>query len=117
MSNELESKFQNRVINLLRKRKCYVYKNAQSMYTEKGRPDLTVCIPIKVKHLREIFDDDMTVGLYMGLELKRKGHLNEVSDAQLIVGHKIEEAGGIWLLADDISIIEQVTDRLINNDV
>ena len=95
----LESKVQQDVMKRLRKLGCYVYKNAQNMYTEKGRPDLTACVPVKMaNNIR---------GLFVGIELKRPGHLNGVSEAQEVVGRAIVKAGGIWILSDNADCIEK----------
>ena len=94
----LESKVQQDVMKRLRKLGCYVYKNAQNMYTEKGRPDLTACVPVKMAN-------DIR-GLFVGIELKRPGHLNGVSEAQEVVGRAIVKAGGMWILSDDADYIE-----------
>lgn len=94
----LESKVQQDVLKRLRKLGCYVYKNAQNMYTEKGRPDLTACVPAKI--------GDNTYGLFVGIELKRPGRLNGVSEAQEVVGRAILKAGGMWILSDDADYIE-----------
>lgn len=103
---ERERKVQERTMRIVRKYGGYVYKNAQSMYTEKGRPDLTACVPTTLKKLTEIFGEDAEVGLFVGLEIKRDGHLGEVSDAQEIVGRKIKKAKGIWLAIDDTDLVE-----------
>lgn len=95
----LESKVQSDVMKRLRKLGCYVYKNAQNMYTEKGRPDLTACVPVRG-------NGDSIVGLFVGIELKRPGHLKGVSEAQEVVGRAIRKAGGIWILSDDADYIE-----------
>ena len=95
----LESKVQQDVMKRLRKLGCYVDKNAQNMYTEKGRPDLTACVPVKMAN-------DIR-GLFVGIELKRPGHLNGVSEAQEVVGRAIVKAGGIWILSDNADYIEK----------
>ena len=59
-----------------------------------------------------MFGEDATVGIFVGLELKREGHLNEVSDAQLIVGNKIKQAAGLWFAIDDSDIVEALMKRL-----
>lgn len=106
MATERERKVQERVMRVVRKYDGYVYKNAQNIYTEKGRPDLTACIPVPIKTLIEMFGEDATVGLFVGIELKRPGHLNEVSTAQEIVGGQIKKAKGLWLAVDDSDVIE-----------
>ena len=95
---ERESRLQEKIMQRLRASGIYVYKNAQNMYTEKGRPDLTACVPAKI--------GDNTYGLFVGIELKRPGRLNGVSEAQEVVGRAIMKAGGIWILSDDADYIE-----------
>lgn len=106
MATERESKLQARIMQIVRKHGGYVYKNAQNMYTEKGRPDLCACIPTKLSTLAKMLGENATVGIFVGLELKREGHLNEVSDAQIIVGNKIKQAKGLWFAIDDSDLVE-----------
>lgn len=106
-----ESTLQAKIIKNVRQQGVYVYKNAQNMYTEKGRPDLTLCVPTKIKYLREMFGDDFVIGVFVGLELKREGHLNEVSDAQQIVGRQIQDAGGFWFAIDDADVVDALIRR------
>ena len=68
---ERESKTQSKAINLLRKKGCYVYKNAQNMYTERGRPDLTACVPVTLETLNKLYQPKDTIGLFVGIEMKR----------------------------------------------
>jgi hypothetical protein len=103
---ERERKVQERVMRVVRKYGAYVYKNAQNIYTEKGRPDLTACIPVSLKKLAEIFGENATIGIFVGIELKRLGHLDEVSKAQEIVGKQIKNAKGLWLAVDNAEVIE-----------
>jgi len=106
MATERERKVQERTMRTVRKYGGYVYKNAQNMYTEKGRPDLTACVPISIKNLVKMFGEDAKVGIFVGIELKREGHLGEVSEAQTIVGNQIKKANGLWFAIDDSDIIE-----------
>lgn len=114
---ERESKTQTRVMQLLRKNGCYVYKNAQNMYTEKGRPDLTACIPVTIKQLQKVFGDDMKIGIFVGIEMKRPGKVNNISEAQEIVGRQIEKSGGLWFHVDGTDEIEGLLKVLEVNDV
>ena len=109
---ERERKVQEKVMRIIRKYNGYVYKNAQNMYTEKGRPDLTACIPTTLGKLEEMFGKNCEVGIFVGIELKRDGHLGEVSEAQEIVGRQIRKAKGIWLAIDDPMVIEALMLRL-----
>lgn len=117
---ERERKVQEKTMRVIRKYGGYVYKNAQNMYTEKGRPDLTACVPTTLKNLIEIFGEDAKVGLFVGIEMKRPGALNDVSTAQQVVGRQIKKAKGIWLAIDDADVIEvlmiKLTKGLENND-
>ena len=112
MATERERKVQEKTMRVVRKYNGYVYKNAQNMYTEKGRPDLTACIPTTISKLQEAFGKDATIGVFVGIELKREGHLNNVSEAQRIVGDQIKKAGGIWIAIDDPDIVEALMIRL-----
>lgn len=93
---ESESKLQRKCQAIIRKYGGYVFKNNGNMFTEKGRPDLVACVK----------------GKFVAIELKREGHLNEVSDAQKVVGEKIRGAGGICLFVDDALIVEALMIRL-----
>lgn len=104
-------------MKVIRKYGGYVYKNAQNMYTEKGRPDLTACIPTTLGKLEEMFGPNAEVGVFVGIELKRDGHLGEVSEAQEIVGRQIKKAKGLWLAIDNPDIIEALMIRLKKEDI
>lgn len=112
MATERERKVQERTMRVVRKYGGYVYKNAQNMYTEKGRPDLTACIPTTLDKLEKLLGKDAKVGIFVGIELKRDGHLGEVSEAQKIVGNQIKKANGIWLAIDNADVIEALMVRL-----
>lgn len=118
MTQELESKVQKKCMDLVRKRGGYIYKNAQSMYTEIGRPDLAACVPVYVSDIiayceREAIPlTEARIGLFLGLEIKRLGHLNEVSDAQSIVGRQIEKCGGLWYAVDSTETVSDILDML-----
>lgn len=109
--SEVESKTQKKIIDIVRKYGGYVYKNAQNMYTEKGRPDLTACVPVTIETYKELFGD-APIGLFVGLEIKRHNHLNEVSPAQEIVGRQIQKAAGLWYAVDDEKVVEVLIKRL-----
>lgn len=119
IQTDRERKVQEQIMRVLRKNGAYVYKNAQNMYTEKGRPDLTACVPVKISKLAEIFGNDTKVGLFIGLEVKRDEERGYgVTDAQQIVGRKIQNAKGLWLSIDDVELIEALLLKLgVNQDV
>ena len=110
--NEKEAALQRRCQNIIRKYGGYIFKNNGNIYTESGRPDLTGCIPITVDDFVKIFGTNKKIGLFIGLELKRSGHLSEVSEAQKIVGQKIKNAGGLWFAIDNSDIVEALMLKL-----
>ena len=112
MSTERERRVQEKTMRVIKKYGGYVYKNAQNMYTEKGRPDLTACIPTTLDKLEKLFGKNAKVGIFVGIELKRDGHLDNVSDAQVIVGNKIKKANGLWFAIDDADVVEALMVRL-----
>lgn len=112
MALEKEQIVQKRVMDVVRKYGGYIYKNPQNIYTEKGRPDLTACIPVKINKLIELFGKDATIGLYVGIEMKRLGHLDEVSPAQIIVGKQIKDHGGLWFAVDNADLVEALMLKL-----
>lgn len=116
MSTERERKVQERVLKIVRKYGGYIYKNAQNVYTEKGRPDLTSCVPVKISRLEEIFGKDAKVGLFVSFEMKREGHLGEVSEAQKVVGNAIKAANGLWFAIDNSEIAEALMIKLTKED-
>lgn len=112
MATERERKVQEKSMKIIRKYNGYVYKNAQNMYTEKGRPDLTACVPVSISRLEKLFGKDTKVGIFIGIELKRDGHIDNVSEAQRIVGNQIKKSSGLWIAVDNADIIEALMIRL-----
>lgn len=106
MATERERKVQEKIMKIIRRYGGYVYKNAQNEYTEKGRPDLSSCIPVKLSKLVEVLGEDSTIGIFLGIEVKREGFFNNTSEAQKIVGNKIRKAGGFWFVIDDPDVVE-----------
>lgn len=102
---ESEASLQRKCQAIIRKYDGYVFKNNGNMFTESGRPDLVGCIK----------------GRFIAIELKREGHLRELSEAQKIVGQKIRNAGGFWIATDKAEIVEALCIKIINeaneNDV
>lgn len=110
--NERERKIQEKTIAVIRKHGGYVYKNNQNMYTEKGRPDLTACIPTTLDTLMKMFGKNAEIGIFVGIEMKRPGLVDNTSNAQEIVGRKIKKAKGLWFATDDPDIVEALVMKL-----
>ena len=102
-------------MKIIRRYGAYVYKNAQNEYTEKGRPDLTACVPVKISDLLKMFGPDERVGIFFGIEMKRPGQLGAVSEAQRIVGNKILKAKGFWFAVDDADLVEALMIKFVGD--
>lgn len=112
IQTERERKTQEKTMNIIKKYNGYVYKNAQNMYTEKGRPDLTACVPTTIKTLIDMFGENAEIGVFVGIEMKRPGALEDVSLAQQIVGKKIRKAKGLWFAIDNPDVVEALMLKL-----
>lgn len=111
---EREAKLQAKCIQIARRHGAYVYKNVQNELTEKGRPDLTLCVPMTIETINKLWPNKNIIGVFVGVELKREGHLNELSKAQSIVGNKIQNAGGLWFAIDNEDVLDGLLDALTN---
>lgn len=109
---ERERDVQKSMMRIIRKYDGYVYKNAQNIYTEKGRPDLTACVPVKIKDLVQMFGEDNEIGIFIGIEVKKDKTTYDASDAQQIVGRQIKAAKGLWFSLDDPNIVEALMIKL-----
>ena len=110
--NERESKIQSKSMKIVRSYGGYIYKNAQNMYTEVGRPDCTACVPVTIKKLIELFGEDAVVGLFVGMEFKVDEKKYGVTDAQKIVANQIKAAKGLWFAIDDPLMTEAIMIKL-----
>lgn len=107
---ELESNLQRRIQSTLRDYNSYVFKNNGNIFTEVGRPDLVACVPVKINTLMKLIEKrllyhDDKVGIFLALEIKRKDQLDDVSEAQTIVGEKIKSSSGLWFPMDDLDSV------------
>lgn len=109
---ERERKIQKSMMTIVEKYGGYIYKNAQNMYTEKGRPDLSACVPVKISDLAEIFGADNEIGIFIGIEVKRDKSAYDATEAQKIVGRKIKAAKGLWFVPDDPDVVEALMLKL-----
>jgi len=112
MYKELESKLQRRCQQIIKDNGAFVFKTHGDMFSKAGMPDLVACVPTKIETLKKMIDDGWfkngCVGIFMGLEIKREGHLNELREAQVIVGKEIKKAGGIWYAIDDSDLVHAI---------
>lgn len=113
MSKELESKIQRRCQQILKDNKSFVFKTHGSIYQRIGLPDLVACIPTNSTTLQRLLAEDWfkdkQIGIFVGFEVKRENQLNDLSEAQKIVGREIKEAGGLWFAIDDSDYVEAIT--------
>lgn len=109
---ELESRIQRRCQQIIKEQGAFVFKTHGDIYTRKGMPDLIACVPVTKEILHKMLDDDWfknnKIGIFVSLEIKREDHLDELSDAQRIVGNEIKNAGGIWFAINDSDIVHAI---------
>lgn len=102
---ESEARLQRRCQEIIKNHGAFVFKTNGNMFTRAGIPDLVACVPTEIETLKKMIDDgwfkNNKVGVFVSLEIKRENHLNELSQAQDIVGNEIKNAGGIWFAIDD----------------
>lgn len=112
MKKELESKVQRRGQAVVKENGGFVFKTHGDIYSRPGIPDLICCIPTNVERLQELIDQgwfkDKKIGIFVGFEIKRENRLNELSDAQKIVGEEIQKAGGMWYATDNTDLIDGI---------
>ena len=89
-----ESKFQEKVIELLESRGAYVLKTHVSSYQAQGEPDITCCF----------------MGRYVAFELKVDG--NTPSKLQEKKMEQIKRAGGYAIAAYTLKDIEQALNSI-----
>lgn len=110
MKNELESSIQRRCQKIIKDNDAFVFKTHGDMYGRAGIPDLVACIPVDFETLQKLIQDDFfankLIGIFVGIELKRPGHMSEISPAQIVVGKEIKKAGGLWYATDDVETVE-----------
>jgi hypothetical protein len=113
-----EAELQQKIQRQMRDMGCYVFKNHGNMYTEGGRPDLVACVPTSVETLEQLLKEENSmfrtnfIGVFVALEIKRENRLNELSQAQRIVGDNIRKAGGIWFAIDDADLAKGIVLKL-----
>ena len=107
---ESESRLQRRCQEIIKDAKAFVFKTHGSIFIRAGMPDLIACVPTTEEVLRKMLAEGWfkngKIGLFVGFETKREDRLNELSDAQRIVGEEIRDAGGIWYAIDDSDLVQ-----------
>lgn len=115
-SAELESKLQRRCQKIISDHKAFVFKTHGDMFSRVGMPDLVACVPTTKETLQKMLDDGSfegkEIGIFVGIELKRKNRLNELSKAQEIVGREIKKAGGLWFAFDDSDLVLALMEKM-----
>lgn len=105
-----EATLQRKAQECFKKHRAFVFKTHGDIYSRVGIPDLVACVPVRAKELKNMLGpmpDDFEVGIFVSAEMKRPGHLKDVSEAQKIVGQEIRSAGGFWEPIDNIEDLEE----------
>lgn len=88
----LEKNIENKIKRWLTDIGAYYFKVHGSSFMLPGIPDIVVCYK----------------GFFIGIEVKNKNKLKNQSEAQQIHQKLIEKAGGIYILADDLTTVKEV---------
>ena len=102
-----EGKVKEAVKRLLIKKDCYYFFPMQNGLGRTGIPDIIGCIPT-------VITPDMvgkTIGQFLAVETKAPGRLRNVTPTQVRELKAIAEYGGIAVLADDVSIVEDALNK------
>ena len=94
MSVKAETRLQERIQSLIKKRGGYVNKNWGSMISNKGIGDLTVCYK----------------GVYLAIEVKEEN--GKPSLAQGIHCRKVWHSGGITMIAWSVTEVDKVLSHI-----
>lgn len=112
MRKEETVKVEEPIKRIFRNYGCYVYKNVQNVFTERGRPDLTACVPVKISTLVDLYGLDAEIGVFVAVECKVDENKYDATEAQNVVGRKIMKSKGLWLKEQDPLVIKLLLERL-----
>jgi hypothetical protein len=106
MKTELESSTQRKMQAIIKEYGGWVLKTHGSIYSPVGTPDLLGCVPVTVETLQSMVKKKLLyktdkVGMFLAIEVKRENQLEDVSEAQTIVGDKIRNSSGLWFAMDN----------------
>lgn len=87
----LEKDIENKIKKWLRDNGAYFFKVHGSSFMVPGIPDIVACIK----------------GKFVGIEVKNTGKLYNQSEHQKIHQKLIEEAGGVYILADSLKTVKE----------
>lgn len=109
---ESESRLQRRCQEIIKQGKGFVFKTHGNIFSKAGLPDLVACIPTDIETLKKMIKEgwfkNNKVGIFVSLEIKRENELDNLSNAQEIVGREIKDAGGIWFGIDDSDLVTAI---------
>lgn len=90
-----EKTIENKIKEYLFSKGIYYFKVHGSSFQVSGIPDIVCCYK----------------GMFVGIEVKRPGALNEQSEQQKIHERNIRKSGGIYLLVDNVQTVVDFIER------
>lgn len=99
-----EQKIQSKIIKDLEKNhNAYV---VNGIYTKAGIPDLVACIPFTKEQVLKHFETHSTLGVFVGIEVKKPETKTDTSPLQEYNLGKIQSLGGLSLVAWSTNIVK-----------
>ena len=105
-----EQDYQKKIVKLLEDRGAYTAKVIVA--SKKGVPDIVACVPMSKEQVLKRFETTDTIGVFMGIEVKTPSTMNNVSKLQEYNLKKINDAGGIAIVAWSVNRIEEICNGL-----
>jgi hypothetical protein len=92
-----EQDYQRKIVNLLEENNAYTVKVITA--SKKGVPDIVGCLPITKDMAMAYFEKHDTLGMFIAVEVKTPKTINNTSKLQDYNLKKINEAGGVAIVA------------------
>ena len=105
-----EQDFQRKIIKELEANDAYTVKVITA--SKKGVPDVLACLPITKEMAMKHFEKYETLGVFIAVEVKTPRTLNNTSKLQDYNLAKINEAGGISIVAWSSEVIREALEEI-----
>ena len=108
-----EQDYQRKIVDYLATQDTYTVKVITA--SKKGVPDIVGCLPITKEMAMKHFETYDTLGVFMAVEVKTPRTINNTSKLQDYNLAKINEAGGIAIVAWSVDAVSEVLEAIYDN--
>ena len=105
-----EQDFQRKIVKELEDNSAYTVKVITA--SKKGVPDILACLPITKEMAMKHFEKYDTLGVFVAVEVKTPRTLNNTSKLQDYNLAKINEAGGIAIVAWSSEVVKETLEEI-----